>query len=110
MRWEMKKIHLNPTEKKVLEMALNRDDRVQNHYSKEVFNCHYLADYISKLRKKLNHFFDADAFNILETEPHTVIKSDGSTSTIGIYRVNSNYRQSIKELLNKQVAKNEGEN
>jgi hypothetical protein len=96
----MKNIHLNKTDIKILSMALNNDYRVQNHYSKEVFNCHYLSDYVSKLRIKLGNYFNVDGFSIIETETHHIIKTDGTKATIGIYRISKKNYSKIKELVN----------
>jgi hypothetical protein len=96
----MKNIHLNKTDIRILSMALNNDYRVQNHYSKEVFNCHYLSDYVSKLRIKLGNYFNVDGFSIIETETHHILKIDGTKGTIGIYRISLKYYSKIKELLN----------
>ncbi|WP_323594475.1 hypothetical protein [Aliarcobacter butzleri] len=96
----MKNIHLNDTDIKILSMALNYDDRVQNHYSKEMFNCHYLSDYVSKLRMKLSNYFNEDGFSIIETETQIIIKKDGKKAPIGIYRISKKYYSRIKELLN----------
>ena len=96
----IKKISLNNTEKKILSLALKNDDRVQTHYSKELFSCHYLPDIIQHIRRKFESFFDvADGTEILSTETHTVLKIDGSTARIGIYRINSAYKQKVAELL-----------
>lgn len=95
----MKKLHLNKTEFKILSMALQNDDRVQNHYSKEVFNCHYLSDYVSKLRVKLGTYFKDDGFEVIQTETHQVIKIDGSMASIGIYRVSKKYYAKIEEII-----------
>ncbi|ABV68323.1 hypothetical protein Abu_2109 [Aliarcobacter butzleri RM4018] len=102
----MKKIPLNKTDIKILSMALNYDDRVQNHYSKEMFNCHYLSDYVSKLRMKLSNYFNEDGFSIIETETHYITKSDGTKATIGIYRISKKYYSKIRELVNTNKPKN----
>lgn len=103
----MKNIHLSKTDLKILSMALNNDDRVQNHFSKEIFNCHYLSDYVSKLRMKLSNYFNVDGFSIIETETHQIFKTDGTKATIGIYRIALKYQSKIKELvtINKQRKK-----
>ena len=95
----MKKLHLCSIDIKVLEMALLDDDRVQNHYSQQVFNCHYLSDYISKLRIKLGTHFKDDGFNIIQTETHLVTKIDGKKVPIGIYRLAQSYKTKIKKVL-----------
>jgi len=95
----MKKLHLNKTEFKILDLALKNDDRVQNHYSKEVFNCHYLSDYVSKLRTKLSNYLKADGFEIIQTETHHVIKADGNNASIGIYRISKRYYSKIEEII-----------
>ncbi|WP_373033564.1 hypothetical protein [Sulfurovum sp.] len=93
-------LSLNETEKKILSLALKDDDRVQTHYSKEVFNCHYLPDLIQHLRRKLERFFDiADGTDILLTEPHEVLKIDGSVARIGIYRISPNYKKRLAEII-----------
>jgi len=93
-----KKLHLNKTELKVLQLSLKDDDRVQNHYSQQVFNCHYLSDYVSKLRIKLGNYFKDDGFNIIKTENHIITKIDGTKTTIGIYRIEPNYRSKIEKI------------
>lgn len=98
----MKNIHLNKTDIKILSMALNNDDKVQNHYSKEIFNCHYLSDYVSKLRTKLGNYFNVDGFSIIETETHHIFKIDGIKGTIGIYRISLKYYSKIRYLVNNQ--------
>ena len=95
----MKRINLNKTEIKILTLALNDDDRVQNHYSKEVFNCHYLSDYVCKLRAKFIKHFDVDNFDIIKTETHQVTKIDGTITPIGIYRIVPRYKIEIKKIL-----------
>lgn len=93
-------INLTPTEKKVLRLALNDDDRVQTHYSKEVFNCHYLPDHIQYLRPKLGSLFDVeDGTEILATEYHSITKIDGKKSRIGIYRIDEIYKTKVKKLI-----------
>lgn len=97
----MKNIHLNDTDIKILSMALINDDKLQNHYSKEVFNCHNLPDLIQHLRKKLKAYFNvSDGKNILYTETQIIIKKDGKKAPIGIYRISKKYYSRIKELLN----------
>ena len=98
--------HLGKTDIKILKLMLNNDDVVQNHYSKEVFNCHFLSDYISKLRIKLGKYFKDDGFNIIATESHTIIKIDNTKSIIGIYRLYPSYKNKIIELLKKYELKN----
>lgn len=95
----MKKINLNKTEMKILYLALNDDDRVQNHYSQKVFNCHYLADYVSKLRVKLSRYFKVDGFDVIKTETYQVTKIDGTVTPIGIYRIEPKYKIEIKKIL-----------
>lgn len=97
----MKFIKMNDTEKKVLRLALVDDDRVQTHYSKELFNCHYLPDIIQHIRRKLEKIFSVDdGMDILATESHTVTKIDGTKTRIGIYRINPSYKPKIREILN----------
>lgn len=96
----MKSIKINDTEKKVLNLALIDDDRVQTHYSKELFNCHYLPDIIQHIRRKLEKYFDVDdGMEVLATESHTVTKIDGTKTRIGIYRIIPSYKPKIRELL-----------
>jgi hypothetical protein len=88
-------------------MALNNDDRVQNYYSKELFNCMYLSDVIQHLRRKLKRYFNAESGkDVLHTEYHEVIKKDGSNARIGIFRINSNYKKELK-LLSNPILNNE---
>ena len=96
----MKKIPLNDTDVKILSMALNNNNSVQNHYSKEIFNCHNLPDLIQHLRRKLKAYFKTDGKNILYTEYNNIIKSDGKKARIGIYRINPKFRNWIKEIIN----------
>ena len=100
------KLHLGNTDIKILELMLKDDDMVQNHYSKEIFNCHFLSDYISKLRMKLGKYFKDDGFNIIATEKHEVIKIDKSKTIIGIYRLYPNYKNKIENLLKNYKKKN----
>lgn len=103
-------IIFNPTEKKILKLALKDDDRVQTHYSKEIFNCHYLPDIIQHLRPKLGKIFRVDdGKTILATEYHSVIKIDGKKANIGIYRLDPSYKARIRECLTKDTA-NEAKN
>ena len=91
----------NPTEKKILSLALKDDNRVQQHHSKEVFNCHYLPDIIQHLRRKLEkHFNIVDGITVLPTEYHKIIKIDGTKARIGIYRISPKYKLGIIKLLN----------
>jgi hypothetical protein len=93
-------ILFNQVEKRILSLALEDDNRVQTHYSKEVFNCHYLPDIIQHLRKKLEKNFNVDnGITILPTEFHNVIKKDGSKARIGIYRISPKYKLGIRKLL-----------
>lgn len=98
----MKTINLSTKDLKILTLALKNDDRVQNHYSQQVFNCHYLSDYVSKLRIKLGNYFKDDGFNIIKTEKHIITKIDGTKTTIGIYRIEPEYKKEIKKLVNKK--------
>lgn len=98
----IKQISFNPTEIKILTLALNNDDRVQNHYSKEIFNCHYLSDYVSKLRDKFEKYFNNSNRNgIIETENRIITKSNGKKTPIGIYRISTKYKNEIRKLLNR---------
>lgn len=93
-------ILFNQIEKKILSMALNNDNSVQNHYSKEIFNCHNLPDLIQHLRRKLKAYFNTDGKDILYTEFQNIIKKDGSKARIGIYRISPKYKLGIRKLLN----------
>lgn len=96
----IKKLYLSKMERKILSLALKDDDRVQNHYSKEVFHCHNLPDYISKLRTKLVKYFNNDdRFNIIFNEKRKVIKADGTIATIDIFRINPRYKAEIDKQL-----------
>lgn len=80
-------------------MALQNDNKVQNHYSKEVFNCHYLPDTISKLRLKLGEHFEVNGFDIIVTQKYSIQKANGEKRKVGIYRIAKEYKQVIKGLL-----------
>lgn len=96
----MNKLNLNPTELKILSLAAVDDNRVQTHYSKEVFNCHYLPDIIQHVRKKLELYFKTSSGeNVLFTEFQRVVKANGKTARIGIYRINPNFKGQIKKVI-----------
>jgi len=102
----MKAVILTKTEQKVLIMALKNDDRVQQHYSKEIFNCHYLPDIIQVLSAKLTKFFNLDDNTaILATEYHKVIKIDGTKARIGIYRIVPKFKLEIEGMLKSIASK-----
>jgi hypothetical protein len=95
----MKILHLTPTERKILEMALKDDDRVQQHYH-FMFGCHYLPDIIQHLRRKLEKFFRVeDGKKIFATEIHKIVKIDGKKASIGIYRIVPEYKNEIAKQL-----------
>lgn len=95
-----KNINFTELETKILEFALADDDRLQQHYAKELFNCHYLPDIVQHLRPKLGLIFDVtDGTKILPTEYHSITKIDGKNARIGIYRLNDLYKEKIKSIL-----------
>ena len=84
-------------------MALNNDDRVQQHHH-NIFKCNYLPDKVQHLRKKLELYFNVESGNeILQTEPTTIKKADGNKSRIGIYRIAPSYKKEIRKYLNKAI-------
>ena len=94
-----KNIKFNEIEKKILELALLDDDRLQQLYSNELFGCNYLPDHVQHLRPKLEKIFDEDGMTIFPTEYHMVERTDGKNTRFGIYRINENYKAKIQNLL-----------
>lgn len=93
------------TETRILELALNDDNRVQQLYSNELFGCNYLPDHIQHLRPKLEKIFNADGMSILVTEFHSIERTDGKNTRFGIYRIDDKYKAEIRELLNEDNLK-----
>lgn len=100
----MKRATFTPLEKRILNMALLDDDRLCSFYAKEIFEHINLADVIRKqIRIKLAVTLKVDyeyVRNIVfYTERRTIIKRNGKQATIGIYRLDNNFKSKIRELV-----------
>ena len=100
----MGKPHFTPLEKRILNMALNDDDRLCSFFAKELFEHINLADIIRKqIRIKLAIILQVDydyvKSIIFYTEDREVTKKDGSKAIIGIYRLDNNFKKKIKDLM-----------
>lgn len=96
---------ITPLEKKILDMALNDDERLCSFYAKELFEHINLADVIRKqIRIKLAIALKVDYDYVKDiiffTEKKEVLKQNGKLATIGIYRIDNNFKSKIKELVN----------
>jgi len=104
----MKKPTFTPLEKRILNMALNNDDRLCSFYAKELFEHINLADVIRKqIRLKLAILLQVD-YNyvrdiIFYTERRVITKRNGQKTPIGIYRVDPIFKKKIKSLLKDEV-------
>ena len=101
----MDKPLFTPLEVKILNMALYDDDRLCSFNAKELFEHINLADVVKKqIREKISRllFVDYDYVRdiIFYTEKKTIIKRNGKKATIGIYRLDNNFKDKIKELIN----------
>jgi hypothetical protein len=100
----MNNFHFTPLEKRILNMALNDDDRLCSFYAKELFEHINLADIIRKqIRIKLAIALQVDYDYVRDiifyTDPKEVIKKNGNKATIGIYRLDKNFKTRIKVLM-----------
>jgi len=93
-----------PLEKKILNMALNDDDRLCSFYAKEIFEHINLADVIKKqIRLKLAILFAVTYDYVKEiifyTEDRVITKRNGKKATSGIYRIDQNFKKKIRSML-----------
>lgn len=93
-----------PLEKRILTMALNDDDRLCSFYAKEIFEHINLADVIRKqIRIKLSILLKVDYDYVRDiifyTDDKVITKRNGKKTTIGIYRIDKNFKSKIKELI-----------
>lgn len=100
----MDKPHFTPLEKRILNMALNDDDRLCSFYAKELFEHINLADIVRKqIRIKLAIVLQVDYDYVRDiifyTEDREVTKKSGNKATIGIYRLDKNFKVKIKALM-----------
>ena len=99
-----RKISFTPLQIKILRMCLTNDDRVCSLYAKELFECINLADVFKKqIRIKLSRLLKIDYDEVRDviafTEYKMVIKKNGKKARIGIYRIDSNWKSQIRQLL-----------
>jgi len=85
-------------------MALNDDDRLCSFYAKEIFEHINLADVIRKqIRIKLSILLKVDYDYVRDiifyTDDRVVTKKNGKTATIGIYRIDKNFKAKIRQLM-----------
>ena len=85
-------------------MALNDDDRLCSFNAKEIFEHINLADVIRKqIRIKLSVLLKVDYDYVKDiifyTEDKKIIKRNGKSATIGIYRLDKNFKGKIRELV-----------
>ena len=100
----MEKSLFTPLEKRILNMALIDDDRLCSFNAKELFEHINLADVIKKqIREKLSGLllvdYDYVRDIIFYTESKTITKRNGKKTTIGIYRLDNNFKAKIRELM-----------
>ena len=96
-----------PLEKKILNMALNDDDRLCSYYAKELFEHINLADVVRKqIRIKLAVAFKFEYDYVRDivffTEKRNVMKQNGKIAPIGIYRLDSNFKSKVKDLMSEE--------
>jgi len=97
-----------PLEKKILNMALNDDDKLCSYYAKELFEHINLADVIRKqIRLKLAITlavtYDYVKDIIFYTEDRVITKRNGKKATIGIYRIDQNFKNKIRSMIKDEV-------
>lgn len=85
-------------------MALNNDDKLCSFYAKELFEHINLADVIRKqirikLAIALKVEYDYVRDIIFFTEKREIIKRSGKTALIGIYRLDSNFKVKVRDLI-----------
>ncbi|DAB39954.1 MAG TPA: hypothetical protein CFH81_06985 [Sulfurovum sp. UBA12169] len=100
----MKNINFTPLEKRILSMALNDDNRLCSFYSKEIFEHINLADVIRKrIRIKLSILLRVDYDYVKDiifyTETKEVTKRNGKKVSIGIYRLDKNFKAKVRALM-----------
>lgn len=93
-----------PLEKKILNMALNDDDKLCSFYAKELFEHINLADVVRKqirikLAIALKVEYDYVRDIIFFTEKREVIKRSGKMVLIGIYRLDNNFKSKVRDLI-----------
>lgn len=91
-------------------MALNDDDRLCSFYAKEIFEHINLADVVRKqIRIKLSLLLKVDYDYVKEiifhTEDRIIIKRNGKKATIGIYRLDKNFKAKIRNLMQDESQK-----
>jgi hypothetical protein len=101
----IKNTRFTPLEKRILNMALNDDDRLCSFYAKELFEHINLADVVRKqirikLARILNVGYDFVRDVIFFTERKEVIKKNGKIAPTGIYRLDKNFKSRIRSLMN----------
>ena len=85
-------------------MALAEDDRLCSFNAQELFEHINLADVVKKqIREKLSRLllvdYDYVRDIIFYTENRTITKRNGKKTTIGIYRLDNNFKAKIRELI-----------
>lgn len=104
----MEKSLFTPLELKILQMALNDDDRLCSLYAKELFESINLADVVKKrIREKLSILLMVDYDYVRDiifyTEHHKITKCNGKKANIGIYRLDSDFKDKIRALLKPKI-------
>ena len=100
----MKKSLFTPLEIRILNMALAEDNRLCSFNAKELFEHINLADVVKKqIREKLSRLLMVD-YNyvrdiVFYTEKKTITKRNGKKVTIGIYRLDNNFKAKIRKLI-----------
>lgn len=93
-----------PLEKKILNMALNDDDRLCSYNAIKLFEHINLADVVRKqIRIKLAVALKAEYEHIRDfiffTEKKEVKKQNGKVASIGIYRLDNNFKSKVRNLI-----------
>ena len=100
--------NFTPLEKRILNMALLDDDRLCSFYAKEIFEHINLADVIRKqIRIKLAVILKVDYDYVRDiifyTKKRTITKRNGKKATIGIYKLDNNFKDKIRVLIKDEV-------
>lgn len=99
----MRKALFTPLEQKILQMAINDDERVCSLYGQALFEHINFADVIMNMRERLSTLLAVD-YNyvrdtILYTEKRIIAKRNGEKTRVGVYRLDNDYKAKIRVLL-----------